>query len=202
MIYFVYGIFNILNGKFYIGKSNDPFKRWREHKSLAFNGSNDCPKIYNAIRKYGIDNLEFIIIQKFLLEQESLDAEKYYINYFNAINYGYNCLEDVFSRKGYVTSEKTKQKQSISRLNYYADGNNHPLLGIPRNEITKEKISVNLTGKHFGEKIGNSKLKDLDRIKIINLSDQGHNQRDIAKIFKCSQWSVWNVLKTRDRYEN
>jgi group I intron endonuclease len=195
----VYAIFNTINGKFYIGKSNHPAKRWGEHKRLALNGGKDCPKLYTAIRKYGIDVFEHSVIQNFSSETEALEAEKYYISYFDSISFGYNCLEDVDARIGYVTSEDTKKKQSISKIEYYKT-HDHYYEGKHRDEDTKQKISNTLIGKFFGEKIGNSKLKDYQRLEIIKLNDEGLSQREIAKIFNVSQWSIFNVIKHKDRY--
>lgn len=199
-MFYVYGILNIKSGKFYIGKAENLKKRFKDHKRLAISGSNDCPKIYNAIRKYGIDNFEFLLIQSFESERDSLDAEIYYIKFFDCIKNGYNCLEDANSRIGYITSEETKAKQSFSRKEFYKK-NNHFYFGKIRDDSTKQKISKTLTGKYFGEDIKNSKLTNSQRIEIIKLSDLGESQRSIAKKFNVSQWSIFNIIKYRKRYE-
>lgn len=132
------------------------------------------------------------------LKVEALSAETYYIKYFDSINFGYNCLEDVDSRVGYVTSEETKKKQSETRKRFYLN-NNHYYLGKHREEDTKQKISKTLTGKFFGEAIYNSKLLNSQRIEIIDLSDAGSSQRELAKLYKVSQWSIFNIIKNRKR---
>jgi hypothetical protein len=69
-------------------------------------------------------------------------------------------------------------------------------------EDTKQKISQSLTGKFLGEKAPSSKLSDQQRLEIIKLSDDGLTQRVLSKMFNISQWSIFNVLKNRLKYEN
>lgn len=76
---------NKLNQKVYIGQSNNIERRWSEHKR-----SKDSCIIHKAIRKYGVDNFEFSIIQ----ECEVLDLNRleiYYIEQYNSVfPNGYN----------------------------------------------------------------------------------------------------------------
>lgn len=53
----IYKITNKINNKIYIGKSQECYKqRFKEHTTSALSGSTKCPKLYNAMRKYGIEN--------------------------------------------------------------------------------------------------------------------------------------------------
>lgn len=87
----IYKITNKNNGKCYIGQSVDIPARWRQHisesqntESVAFN----C-HFYRAIRKYGVDNFTFEIVE-FCNPNELNDREIYYIGKFNSYEYGYN----------------------------------------------------------------------------------------------------------------
>lgn len=82
----IYKITNLINGKCYIGQSVDIYERWHQHKYA------DCKEsvIHTAIKKYGIENFSFEIIEK--LHQEELnEREIYWINYYDSYNKGYNC---------------------------------------------------------------------------------------------------------------
>ena len=47
----IYKITNLINGKMYIGQTNDFNRRKREHKNKMYG---NCSKVlYNAIEKYG-----------------------------------------------------------------------------------------------------------------------------------------------------
>lgn len=83
----VYKIENIINKKIYIGQSKNIYKRWYSHRSDYKN--KDYP-IYQAMRKYGIKNFIFSIIEECSIENLS-DREDYWISYYNSyVPNGYN----------------------------------------------------------------------------------------------------------------
>lgn len=77
----IYKVTNLINGKVYIGQSIDIRKRWRQHKNAA--KSKEKSLFYSAIRKYGIENFSFEIIEECSLEELD-DKEKFYIEKFNS----------------------------------------------------------------------------------------------------------------------
>lgn len=84
----IYKITNNINGKVYIGQSIDINRRWRSHKK---DYKNIDTKFYRAIRKYGLNNFSFEVI-----EQSSIDKlderESYWIRFYNSIEDGYNTI--------------------------------------------------------------------------------------------------------------
>ncbi len=90
----IYKITNILNNKCYIGQTvKTGEERWKEHKAHAFGSHpNDQNKtLYKAIRKYGIENFTFEVIQDNIETFQQLDkAEIYWIDYYNSFIKGYN----------------------------------------------------------------------------------------------------------------
>jgi hypothetical protein len=62
-----------VNEKFYIGKTNNTIKRWKQHQYYSKNNSNLL--IHKAIRKYGIENFEFIIINEFDTDKKVCEEE-------------------------------------------------------------------------------------------------------------------------------
>ncbi len=61
---FIYCYTNKVNGKKYIGQSNNPERRKREHKSRAFDSKHSDYNMpfYAAIRKYGFDSFDYEIL--------------------------------------------------------------------------------------------------------------------------------------------
>ena len=57
----VYKIINQLNGHYYIGSSTNIEQRWYNHKRNALKNLTQCPHLYSAIRKYGVDNFRLEI---------------------------------------------------------------------------------------------------------------------------------------------
>ena len=80
----IYKITNQINNKSYIGKSKDIMRRWRQHKTEPYNINADTYDVafYRAIRKYGIENFQFEIIEQ-CPEDQLNEREKYWIEYYN-----------------------------------------------------------------------------------------------------------------------
>lgn len=93
----IYKITNTINNKCYIGQTvKSPEERWKEHKAHA-NGThiNDKNKIlYKAMRKYGIENFTFEVLQDNIESYEQLDkAEIYWIDFYQSFLHGYNATQ-------------------------------------------------------------------------------------------------------------
>ena len=57
----IYKITNLVNGKVYIGQSQDIYSRWKEHKYAR--NKRDYFALYGAFKKYGLDNFSFEIVE-------------------------------------------------------------------------------------------------------------------------------------------
>ena len=101
MKFLVYKIINTENNKIYIGKTKEYYKdkyfgiegRLNNHLTCAFTKSkyNDCPRLYNAIRKYGKDKFKIELVEE--TTEELIDSrEIHYINIYNSTDdkIGYN----------------------------------------------------------------------------------------------------------------
>ena len=83
----IYKITNLINNKVYIGQSIDIKERWYNHLH-RHQRSKDLP-LYRAFEKYGIKNFTFDIIEE--CDIQNLDErEKYWIQYYDSYNNGYN----------------------------------------------------------------------------------------------------------------
>lgn len=78
---YIYKVTNNINGKMYIGKTEDinPIDRWDCH--LRDYRKNRCEKrpFYNALNKYGVDNFTFEVIDSCDDSNDLCNKEKYYI---------------------------------------------------------------------------------------------------------------------------
>lgn len=80
----IYKITNKINKKAYIGQSIDIERRWQEHIH-----EDRQSYIHNAIKKYGINNFSFEIIEE--CSKEELDEKEiFWIKYYNTFENGYN----------------------------------------------------------------------------------------------------------------
>ena len=87
----IYKITNLINGKMYIGQAQDIYKRWYAHKYSAFKKDNKRYNVilYRAIRKYGLENFEFEILEECCVGELN-EKEIYYINKYNTCIYNKN----------------------------------------------------------------------------------------------------------------
>ena len=88
----IYKIENKINHNIYIGQTVQTFsQRWGGHVHAAYTKSHKdytCP-LHNAIRKYGEDAFEKSIIEICNIEELN-EREKYWIQYYDSYNNGYN----------------------------------------------------------------------------------------------------------------
>ena len=74
----LYRITNALNGEFYVGKTQNPPKRWWQHKWNARNGVET--HLYRAMRKYGVENFTFTLVDTTLTEEQLIERDKPHYN--------------------------------------------------------------------------------------------------------------------------
>ena len=93
-MYVVYKITNLINQKSYIGSSMRVEKRWQQHKNDAFNPNNERYNypLYQAFRKYGLENFSFVILKDdFTTAEEMQNYEQRMIISFCTLSpNGYN----------------------------------------------------------------------------------------------------------------
>ena len=144
--YIVYMHKNKINGKVYIGITYQNVKyRWRK------NGEGyKKQKFYNAIKKYGWNNFEHIILFENLTFEEACLKEQELIKKHNSNNrkYGYNhSIGGDKSSKGshWVMSEETKEKDRQAHLGkkngmYGVKGKRHPSYGKKMSDEQKQLL--------------------------------------------------------------
>ena len=113
---YIYKIINNINGKIYIGKTNETIEeRFKIHVKDSKKEIEKHRPLYRAFNKYGIENFS---VEK--VEECSPDVvnerESYWIEYYNSFHYGYNATRggDGRSYLDYDLILKTwKQTKSI-----------------------------------------------------------------------------------------
>ena len=215
MIFSIYIILNKINGKSYIGFTNNINKRFREHKRLY--KTSNFP-IYRAMRKYTIENFEFSIIYQSKDKEHTLCCmESYFIEKYNAFTEGYNCTLGGEGMSGHIPwnkgiktgsqSHETKQKKSetqkkiisrmtpeIRKVKYGSKKEKNGMFGKTHSDIAKEKQrSVNIKYNYevflnSGEILYTNNLKQF-------CADNGYNVGGIHYLItgKCKRHK--NIIK-------
>ncbi len=137
----IYIITNLINNKKYVGITKEKYgnedfgylKRFNQHLINAFTKSkfNDCPRLYNSIRKHGKNNFKIELLQKCSINDRA-KLEKEYIKKYNLNDdkYGYNISHGGDGRSVSEVNEEIRNKISLSQSNigecnikpYYKEG--------------------------------------------------------------------------------
>lgn len=165
----VYLAKNKINGRCYIGKTINTLN-YRKRKHIEAAKNNNGYYFHRAIRKYGENNFEWMILlfsedNKILCEIEQGEIKKYNSKMPNGYNLtdggegttGFKCSDETLAKlslnshnRGKKLSDEVKNKISQSKKG-------HPNIGHRKHffhsEETKERISASLKGKsHPGNK--------------------------------------------------
>ena len=111
---YIYKITNKINNKCYIGQTNNYVRRFREHRKMYDGKSSKI--LYYAFKKYGIDNFDFEVLD---YGENYNELEKYYIEYYNSIDNGYNIStggENPPIKQGENSSNAKHTQKEIDRL--------------------------------------------------------------------------------------
>lgn len=129
------------SGKMYVGITSDIKRRW-ESKGDRYKGSK-C--FYNAIKRYGWDNIEHHIMHKNLTLKEASALEKLYIRLWGTlVPNGYNIAEGGSNGNNFVGKTEDEMKKIKKKM---SEGHR----GKTLSEEHKRKLSESKKGKILSE---------------------------------------------------
>lgn len=137
--FFLYKITNVVDGKAYVGTTDNIKRRWGQHKLP----SSRCLYVRNAIQKHGVNNFTFETLEVCVSKESASNFEIAAIKGFNtrAPN-GYNLSEGGEGSVGYAHSKETKQRMSEKNR-----GQHNHNFGKHLSEETKQRIGRANRGK-------------------------------------------------------
>jgi group I intron endonuclease len=160
----IYKVTNLVNNKVYIGQTSRGFEvRKKEHLRHI----NDSIYFHSALKKYGVDNFIWEVIDDALTQDELNCKEIKWIEYYNSFGKnGYNLTKGGDTSSGYKHSDETKKK------------------------ISEKNIK---SGVMRGSNSSNSKLTEEEVIKIKKLIKEGYPLIKIAKMFKVDDSTIGKI---------
>ena len=115
----IYGLMCKSTGKWYVGRSVDIYRRWRDYEALRCKGQ---AKIYNALSKYTYGGFDKIILETC----EAVDwilayREMYWIRLFSTKDSGYNLTDGgLCGRTSFKPRREIVEDSRERARNYYA----------------------------------------------------------------------------------
>ena len=173
-IYTVYIHKNKINNKVYVGLTSVSIqRRWKNGE-----GYNKQPHFYAAIKKYGWDNFEHIIIKTNLTREEASLLEEKLIEQYDSLNpeKGYNKREGGIEE--YHLSEEQRRKRGESNR------------GKKRSKEFCDNLSQKLKGRQFSEET-KTKMREA---KLIAGTFQGKNNPKARKVICLETKQIFNTL--------
>ena len=190
----IYQILNLVNGKIYVGSSNNLYNRRKSHLSRLRNNQHDNKHLQFAWNKYGESNFKFEILQIIKNCKSLVGCEQFWINstcctdrkygYNIAPNAGHPTLGTTLSKSHKLKiSEGTKRAladpEKRKKISLANSGSNNYMYGKTHTQEARKKISMTHKGKKLtpeakerlrlsctGENNRHAKLNEL-QVKII-----------------------------------
>ena len=188
---FIYVITNEINQKQYVGKTNqiDPSVRFQEHIRLFQKGWVGKRPLYNAFKKYGIDNFSFTILE----EVSSTEASQKEIDWISKLNtYGSSGYNATLGGDGssYLDYQKIiKDYKKVGNQNEVARMNDCSYLSVNR-ILKKFNISTKTSEEVTGKKVAMIDTKTGETLKDFD------SQADAARYLIDNGYS--NIKKPKD----
>ena len=178
--HYIYKIENTITGDIYIGESNNPKRRFWEHKSASQNPSSNAHNLLlpKAMREYGKDNFTLTILEE-IPKKQRYKKEREYIKKFNATaDNQYNILQGNHIRE-YVDHTEIiqlyKQGLSASKIGEKYNVKHPQITAILKEELGEEYYE--LSKKHTPTK------KNIKIETIVDLiENQGKTKKETAEI--------------------
>jgi group I intron endonuclease len=182
----VYGIFSKIDDRVYIGSATNFDLRKKTHFDKLKSNVHVNKPLQNFVNKYGIENVEFVVLAKCPSEY-CIKLEQFFLDNFEN---KFNIRLIAESNFGLKASDETKKKMSKARKGKAVRG-----YGFTVSEETKSKMSEAGKNKVFTEEHKqNLKLAAKKRSKELSQKHKGDNNPS-AKL----DWNKVNYIRDSEK---
>lgn len=122
----IYGIHNIITGKWYVGQAINIRARWNMHRSLLARNEKENIHLLRAWNKYGASAFEWVVLEKCAVELLD-EREIFWIAQKDSFRNGYNRTIGGGGNRGFKMSEEQKRKIGTKTAEKWADPNHRKI---------------------------------------------------------------------------
>lgn len=142
----IYKITNRINGKSYVGRTKNLKARISQHKTHDY-----CRALHRAIKKYGIDNFDVVVLQDNLSFDDAAKLERELILSENTLTpNGYNLILE--TAQGRNPSPETRARMSSSQQKQKNRNKQTGFIGVkkkPTGFLTRVNYNKNIYYKYY-----------------------------------------------------
>ena len=144
----IYGWYCIKTRKWYVGQTIDPEGRYNKHIRLSLN--NDNTHFHRALRKYGLENFVYCVLEENVLRANLNMREMDWIEELDSFYSGYNLTLGGGGTVSRICTEETRMKLSQSHKGQipwnkgklgWCEGPKNGMYGKHHTEESKRKMS-------------------------------------------------------------
>ena len=196
-MYYIYGIKNIVDKKYYIGMSDNVPNRFHEHITYGLRGyeklttSLPCKKgLYTDMLRLGINKFMFMVLEIVNTDdkKEAFDIEEKWIKTYNSINKGYNTVNNarLYRDKSVMKFNAIQYKNQCGNENIKLYNElKHKAGGKPnflKNQFCVDKFVYEITDDqgrilHVNNRLARDEEELKERLKYSFINDKKYNSR-------------------------
>lgn len=182
---YVYLIENKINDKKYVGKTYLPIQeRWRQHRADSQRKNKQYRPLYNAMKKYGIENF---FISELEYCENCEEREKYWIMHYDSFHNGYNATLGGDGRPyfEYTDEEVLSKFYELKTIKAVAE-----FFGCDTHTVCSRLKNNNIVVSPCGD-IYNAKRNWVTK-QIEQYDLQGKKLQEFASLTQAAQWLIEN----------
>lgn len=198
----IYLISNDVNNKVYVGQTTQTLKkRFNGHCCYSKSDKSQNMYIKRAIHKYGRDKFHISLLEECLLEQLN-ERERYWIDFYDSYNNGYNLTLGGQS-SNYFSTHRLENTIDLKKFEDYIL-EFKPLATEVASHFGISKSSVynlidrlnnpNLVLNSYNPRKGKS-INDIDKEELIKLYKEGWSILDLAKKYHIKKAKISRLLR-------
>jgi group I intron endonuclease len=203
----IYQILNVMNGRRYLGSSQDCQRRKSEHMSRLRRGAHGNAKLQAAWNKHGEAAFQFSMVFSVFNRDDLESIEQAFLDEDKAVEIGYNLAPTAGNTAGWRASDETRRRMSDAAKRRDNTAQQLAMVAAVRGKKRTKEFSEHLSARRKGAKAteetkvkqaasarARSRYTEIHRLQMAILKLEGHSLRAIGGIFGLPHQNVHKYI--------